>query len=201
MIVYIFHKTNKHLTDKAVESARQAGWTPTIIDNSPDFDYQSVGEARLSDKFYTFAAMHNWMIETVGSYFWMHNDVVAPPETFRALADKVEEIRSGERKVGAVFADYDRLCWFNGDAFKQAGYWDLALPQYYSDVDVYRRVGLAGYEMLELGLPLTHDHSNTIKDRRFADVHANTFDLYGEYYRRKWGALYPNEIYITPFNR
>lgn len=196
-MIYIFHKVNRELTERAFANAKECGFEPHIIDNSEGYDFQAWGATRLSPKTFTFAAMHNWMLGTVGSYYWMHNDVIAPQETYDKLRRSVD---SRTDDIGAVFADYDRLCWFNGEAFKKAGYWDLVLPQYYSDNDIYRRVRLAGYQIVELNLPLTHDYSNSLLDPKIQKVHSNTFDLYGEYYRRKWGALHPNEHYQTPFN-
>jgi GT2 family glycosyltransferase len=198
MIINIFHRVDPDMTNRAIQSVRDAGFVPKIIDNSDNFDFRSEGSTRLSPKYYSFAAMHNWMCDTLGQYFWMHNDVVAPKETFEALKEAVQRRKEN---TGIVFADYDRLCWFNCEAIRDAGWWDLKLPQYYSDNDIYRRVGLKGWEIVDLNLPLTHDASATLQDPQHRLLNNATFDLYGAYYARKWGGLPPYESYKTPFNQ
>jgi hypothetical protein len=198
MIVYIFHRVNPALTQRAYDSVKDAGYSPTIVDNSFEFDFQSLGAVRLSPRTHTFASMHNWLVDTIDSYFWMHNDVVAPKETFDAL---YEAYKNRSVTTGAIFANYDTLCWFNSQAIKDAGWWDLALPQYFSDNDMYRRLRLKMWEIQELGLPLTHDHSNTIKDPAHLVVNMNTFHLYEELYNRKWGGLAGSETFDRPYNK
>jgi hypothetical protein len=198
MIVYIFHKVNMEMTDRACKSVRDAGYTPTIVDNSFGYDYQSDGALRLSPRTHSFAAMHNWLVDTVDGYFWMHNDVVAPKETFDAL---FEAYKNRSATTGAIFADYDRLCWFNSQAIKDSGWWDLALPQYFSDIDIYRRLKLKMWEVKELGLPLKHDFSNTLSDPYHQILSFNTYHLYEELYKRKWGGLVGKETFDRPYNK
>jgi hypothetical protein len=47
----------------------------------------------------------------------------------------------------------------------EIGEWDTVLPQYFSDCDYYRRVQLAGFELIETGLPVIHvdKGSNTLR--------------------------------------
>lgn len=198
MIVYIFHKVNPAMTQRAYDNVKEAGYHPTIIDNSFEFDFQTLGAVRLSPRTHSFASMHNWLVDTLHGYFWMHNDVVAPKETFDALW---EAYKNRSHTTGAIFADYDRLCWFNSQAIKDAGWWDLALPQYFSDNDMYRRLRLKMWEIKELGLPLTHDVSNTLKDPYHAVINEQTFHLYEELYRRKWGGLAGKETFHSPYNK
>ena len=195
--IYVFHRNNVEMTEKAVSCARSAGLRPIILDNSDNFDFKFKAVAtHLSPHVYSFASMHNFLAKHAGSYFWMHNDVEAPKETFDAL---IEACMDKEPDTGIIFANYDRLCWVNGQAIADAGWWDLALPQYFSDNDIYRRVRLAGYKTIELNLPLTHHVSATLRDPSILIKNMNTFHLYEEYYRRKWGGLPDHETFNTPF--
>lgn len=197
MIVHIFHRVDVEMTRRAMQSVKDAGYVPSIIDNSDNYDFQLDGATRLSPHMYSFAAMHNWMCDTLGHYYWMHNDVEAPKETFDALR---EAVRTRKENTGIVFADYDRLCWFDTKAIKDAGWWDLRLPQYFSDNDIYRRVRLAGWEIQDLNLPLTHHASSTLKDPHHRMMNDQTFSLYATYYARKWGGIPDYETFQTPFN-
>jgi hypothetical protein len=57
------------------------------------------------------------------------------------------------------------------------------------------------WEIQELGLPLIHDHSNTIKDPAHLVVNMNTYHLYEELYNRKWGGLAGSETFDRPYNK
>ena len=199
MKVFIFHKVNPELTLRACRSVVDAGLTPVVIDNSLKNDLETYEwcEGWLSPKVYSLAALHNWVCELTVGYFWMHNDVTAPKETFDAL---IKAYKGRWGRTGAIFANYDRLCWFNSEAIMDAGGWDLALPQYFSDTDMYRRLRLKKWSTEELGLPLIHDHSNTIKDPEHHVLNENTFDLYGTLYMRKWGGLPFEETFLKPYN-
>lgn len=198
MIINIFHRVDTEMTQRAMKSVRDSGNVPKIIDNSDNFDFRHEGATRLSPVTYSFAAMHNWMADTLDGYYWMHNDVEAPKEVFDALQLAV---KTRSENTGIVFADYDRLCWFNSHAIRDAGFWDLKLPQYFSDNDIYRRVRLKGWDIVDLNLELTHHASSTLQDPYHNLINEATYDLYATYYFRKWGNLPPNESFLTPFNQ
>ncbi|HEV2494499.1 MAG TPA: glycosyltransferase family 2 protein [Terriglobia bacterium] len=134
---------------------------------------------------------------------YMHNDAEAGPGTAeRLLAIAGEALVSG-RRWGVAFTHYDTLASFNMTAVREVGRWDTNLPQYFADNDYYRRVRLAGYEIIETGLPVTHaaGGSNTINsDSHRLFLNGVTFPLHERYYAAKWGGLPGRETYARPFN-
>ncbi len=136
-------------------------------------------------------------------YFFMHNDAEAHAETAQRFLSLIEEAQKADRKWGVAFTHYDTFAALNMEAVNRIGPWDTNLPQYFSDNDYYRRMRLAGYEIIDTGLPVTH-HANasaTIKsDAKRGFLNSITFPLYREYYRRKWGAYPPDEHFTRPFD-
>ncbi|MDT7604174.1 MAG: hypothetical protein QOF61_2171, partial [Acidobacteriota bacterium] len=121
---------------------------------------------------------------------FMHNDAEASEGTPEKLLSVIAEAHAARRRWGAVFTHYDTFAAFNLEATRVVGEWDAALPQYFSDNDYYRRVRLAGYEIIDTGLPVMHHNgaSSTVKSepsRSF--LNGVTFPLYGSYYAAKWG--------------
>jgi hypothetical protein len=135
---------------------------------------------------------------------FMHTDAEAHPGTPEKLVKAIETALSANRHWGAFFTHYDTLAAFSMEAVNAVGPWDITLPQYFADNDYYRRLRLAGYEIIDTGLGVTHHcgASATIKsDRRRAVMNSATFNLYGEYYRRKWGGTPDKETFTKPFNQ
>lgn len=134
---------------------------------------------------------------------YMHNDAEAgagTPERFLAILEEAVAFRP---RWGVAFTHYDTLAAFNMAMVREIGPWDTILPQYFSDNDYYRRVTVAGWEVIETGLPVTHMEggSRTINSdahRRF--LNSVTFPLYERYYAVKWGGRPGRETYDRPFN-
>jgi hypothetical protein len=110
-------------------------------------------------------------------------------------------IREG-RKWGTLFSAYDALAAFNTEAFREVGGWDTLLEWYASDCDMYRRVKLAGYELVESNLPVKHEPSQTLNAdpeiKRRVDL---MFPFREYYYEQKWAGKPGRERFSTPFNR
>lgn len=135
---------------------------------------------------------------------FMHNDAEARPGVAKKLLDRLAAALAEGRNWGVAFTCYDTLAALNLRAVRKVGAWDSNLPQYFADNDYYRRLQLAGFEVIETGLPVLHhnDASSTIKsDAERAFLNAITFPLYEEYYRRKWGGTPGKETFIKSFNR
>jgi len=135
---------------------------------------------------------------------FMHNDAEAHPGTPEAFLAVLQELQVSGRKWGIALTNYDTLAAFNMEAVMNVGIWDTVLPQYFADIDYYRRMRLAGYEEVITDLGVTHHNnaSSTIKsdsDRMF--LHHITFPLYERYYETKWGGKIGEERFNTPFNR
>lgn len=135
---------------------------------------------------------------------FMHNDAEAHPGTPEAFLAVLQELQVSGRKWGMVQTNYDTLAAFSMKAVMNVGIWDTVLPQYFADIDYYRRMQLAGYEFVGTGLGVTHHNngSSTIKsdsDKMF--LHQITCPLYEHYYEAKWGGKIGAERFNTPFNR
>ena len=135
---------------------------------------------------------------------FMHNDAEAEPGTLESLLAVVDEAVRGGRRWGVAFTHYDTLAAISLTMVPDVGPWDTALPHYFADNDYYRRVRLAGYEILDTGLGVIHHNgaSSTIKSDpcRLAQHHV-TFPLYESYYTQKWGGRPGQEVYRRPFDR
>ncbi|OGX61199.1 MAG: hypothetical protein A2189_06380 [Paenibacillus sp. RIFOXYA1_FULL_44_5] len=134
---------------------------------------------------------------------FMHNDAIAHEGTPDRLLELIRSLQQEGRKWGAVFTHYDVLVAFNMKAVQEVGSWDTNLPQYFSDNDYYRRMRLAGYEMIESGLPVTHQNgSSTLHADPYRNmVNGILFPLHAQYYGKKWDGEPGSEQYSIPFNR
>jgi len=133
----------------------------------------------------------------------MHNDAEAAVGTPERLLAIVEEAVTSKQRWGVVFTHYDTLAAFSMEMVRVVGQWDTTLPQYFADEDYYLRVRLAGYELINTGLPMIHhtNGSSTLKsDPRRRCLNSVTFPLYERYYTDKWGGLPRSETYDWPFN-
>lgn len=134
---------------------------------------------------------------------YMHVDAEAHPGTPEAFLQHVQNLQQEGRRWGVAFTYYDTLAAYNLNAMQAVGSWDTVFANYYTDVDFYRRLRLAGYEQVETHLPVTHHGgSSTYKsDPALAFQVSVTLQLYDQYYRQKWGGPPGEEQYNTPFNR
>jgi predicted O-methyltransferase YrrM len=134
---------------------------------------------------------------------FMHNDAEAAPETPERLLALVAEAQAARRRWGAFFTNYDTLAALSLEAARAVGGWDMTLPQYFSDNDYYRRLRLAGYEIVETALAVTHHNgaSSTVKSEpRRAFLNGVTFPLYEGYYAAKWGGPPGGETFDWAFD-
>lgn len=134
---------------------------------------------------------------------FMHNDAEAAHETPERLLALVSEAQAARRRWGAFFTNYDTLAALSLEAARAVGGWDVTLPQYFSDNDYYRRLRLAGYEIVETGLAVTHHNgaSSTVKSEpRRAFSNGITFPLYEGYYAAKWGGSPGGESFDWAFD-
>jgi hypothetical protein len=199
------------LLEKAALSAVCDEVEINIIDNSdgPSIDIPGV------DFFYrrppvplTFSQSQNWMLNIAEGdsdydsfYLFMHSDAEAGEGTVKRLVEMARALSNGDTRWGCIFTAYDALAAFNTQAFREVGGWDTNLTWYAGDQDMYRRLRLAGYDLVESNLPVKHEPSQTIKSdpaiKRFVDIMVPYRDAY---YRAKWGNLPGKETLTTPFN-
>jgi hypothetical protein len=145
----------------------------------------------------------NWIYFGVASpfYCFMHSDACAGNYAVENLIEMAFNLTAKREKWGAIFTAYDAFAAFNTDAFLSIGGWDENLSWYASDCDVYYRLRLAGYSIIESNLPVAHYPSQTLKsDPNVAAEVNREFAFRESYYRSKWGNSPGNEVYTIPFN-
>jgi hypothetical protein len=189
------------LLAKAVESTRGSKLVDvTIIDNS---------DIVIADAYYppvslTFSQSQNWMRRIARKrgaefYFWIHSDAETSPEDLEKLANMA---RTETRNWGVIFTYYDTLCAYKTEAMEAIGGYDTNFRDYFSDNDVYRRLKLAGYELLESHIQTKHVGSQTLNsDPRMQFIHHNHhFPQARELYKLKWGGEPGKEKFTVPYN-
>ena len=131
----------------------------------------------------------------------LHSDAAVAPWTAQRLLEVVETAFAEHPRWGVAFTNYDTFAAFNLAMADEVGPWDTTLPHYFADTDYYRRVRLAGWELIHTGLPVAHNPSSTINlDARRHQLHRVTFPLYAQYYTAKWGGPPDSETFDRPFD-
>lgn len=134
---------------------------------------------------------------------YMHNDAEACAGTAEQFLLTLEQAHASRPRWGVAFTHYDTLAAVNMKMVAEVGAWDTTLPQYFADNDYYRRIRLAGWEVIDTGLPVIHVEggSRTINnDSQRILANSVTFPLYERYYAAKWGGPPGRESYERPFN-
>ena len=136
---------------------------------------------------------------------YMHNDAEAGCTTVDKLLGFAGERNKQDERWGVLFTNYDALAAFNVKMFAEVGPWDARIFPfpYYSDNDYYRRVKLAGWELIDTGLPCLHHGSHSLKiSPRYKFLNDVTFCVQRDLFVRKWG-FDPSEedkLWKVPFN-
>lgn len=149
---------------------------------------------------------HNWfraqaIMYGKPFYMVMHNDAEASEDVIEKLMEATVGVPD---RWGALFTNYDALAAYNTHATVDVGPWDWKLfPSYYSDNDYYRRLKLAGWLLVDVGLSVKHEGSHIINKVDKRAKYLNHMLLSGfarEAYIRKWGGPPEHETYTKPFN-
>lgn len=202
------------LLQQSLQSIKLFWLNTMIIDNSDHHDLRNI--PKISSKFPVFECpihlnysqimnLLQRLAEERGCdvVMFIHNDAEAHPGTPEKFLDTIESLQREKRRWGITFTNYDILVAFNMEAVRTVGRWDTNFPQYFSDIDYYRRLNLAGYEHILTNLPVTH-HVGSITINSDPGRKLNTtvtFPLYQRYYEMKWGGPPGQEKFTTPFNR
>jgi GT2 family glycosyltransferase len=207
--LYIPFLNRPDLLDLAVRSAYKSGVDATIINNSSDdntkgsCDWLTIIRPPVP---LTFAQSQNWMLRMAEDrqapfYLFCHSDAEAGEGTVQKLIELAQSLTNEGRKWGVIFTNYDALAAFNTEAFREVGGWDTELSWYHSDIDMYRRLELAGYELVKSNLPVKHKASQTLNSdqaiKRNVDL---MFPCRVAYYKAKWGGDAGSETYSVPFD-
>ena len=210
--LFVPYVNRPDLLERAVRSVQCRGVEVNIINNS---DGPSIGIPgvefiqRRPPVPLTFAQTQNWMLNIAEGdsdygefYLFCHSDAEAGEGTVQKLIELAQSLTNEGRKWGVIFTNYDALAVFNTAAFLEVGGWDTELCWYASDCDMYYRLKLAGYELIESGLPVNHTPSQTLNSdpeiKRRVDL---MFPFRVFYYRAKHGGDPGHETFLTPFGR
>lgn len=205
--LFIPYVNRMDLLEKAILSAHCKGVEINILDNS---DGPSLGGGivyRRPTVPLTFAQTQNWMLKIAEAdsdydsfYLFMHSDAEAVGDTVLRLVAMAKALTTQNRRWGAIFTAYDALAAFSTEAMTAIGGWDPLFPWYFADNITYRKLHLAGYELIESNLPVKHEPSQTLKsDPSLAFRNSLTFPFYADLYRKMWGGLPGSELFSQPF--
>jgi hypothetical protein len=214
-LIGIGHVNRVDLLVKAVNSIPSLWKNAVIIDNSPNMSLAEAAGLQNSVPIYappfpftltqTMNFLHRIAAElNCDSVLFMHNDAEAQagtPENFMAVLNHLQKY---DIRWGAIFTNHHTIVAYNMAAVRQVGPWDTVFPHYLADHDYHRRLKLAGYALVDSGLPVHHHNggSNTINsDVHLKEMNDLTFPLYEAYYHSKWGGKVGEEYYPLLFNQ
>jgi hypothetical protein len=206
------------LLAQAVESVRAIGNVHVWYSGCAKPDIKNAEVRQLPPLSYT--GVHNHILQYgINDHddvaFVMHADGLAKPGIARMLCQFVEAHLG--KKWGIVLTNWDVLCAFNLAAIKEVGFYDPMFFFYMSDLDMYRRLRIAGWEQIEVGSEgvAHHKESNAAVAPFKSDVGAssikadplfnhviqwrNNTGFDAAYYRFKWGGDPERETFSRPF--
>jgi hypothetical protein len=213
--LFIPYVNRPDLLDKAVRSTWHGGVETIVVDNSDG--EQLADSAVIIDTPpvpLTFAQTQNYMLKrAIGEenartsvwikhpfYLFMHSDAEAVGDTVQRLVAMANAFTVQKHKWGVIFTAYDALAAFSTEAMRSIGGWDPMLTWYLADCDCYRRLRLAGYELIESGLPVKHTPSQTLNSdptiKRTVELEV---PFRQAYYRAKWGGDNEHETFDVPW--
>ena len=210
--LFISYVNRYDLLTKAVCSAQCKSIEVNVLDNSdgPSLAFEGVDIVyRRPTVPLTFAQTQQWMWKIASGdadygpfYLWAHSDAECGEGTVEKMVELVNSLEKEGRKWATVFSNYDSFAALKVSAVEAVGGWDPILPQYFADNSMYRKFRLAGYEIIESGLPVKHEPSQTIKSDPYLNfINGITFPFYEHVYRLMWGGTPGSEQFDRPFNR
>jgi len=213
-IIGFFYRNNLELLRTAIQSIQPLWEHTIIIDNTPDHSLQNEHPFPAGVQIYvptaplSFTQSMNLLLEMgqqqgVDAVLFMHNDVVAHPGTANKFISALTTLKNSGTKWGLACGHLFLLFAINIEVVKTIGLWDTSWPDYFSDCDYVYRARLAGYDVIEASLPVTHHNggSNTIKsDSNLYSLTLQMWPAWEEYYLRKWGGPIGSEKYKAPFD-
>ncbi len=205
VLLGIPHVARRDLLDRAIASVSHLLASTLVVDNSNDELGRLSVEVASPPVPLSFAQSMNLLRRVARErhrdvLVVLHSDAAPAPGTPERLLEIVADAECSGRQWGVVFTNYDAFAAFSLRMMDRVGPFDTNLPHYFADNDYYRRVRLAGFELVDTGLPVLHDHSSTINsDRRRLFLNAVTFPLHERYYVAKWGGPPGEETFDAPF--
>ena len=204
--LFVPYLNRPDLLARAIASACHCPSTEVLVINNSTIDIDLLPKVLIPPVPLTFSQTQNWMLALADVwkhpvYLFMHSDAEAQGDTVMRLAAMANAFTIQKRKWGVIFTNSDALAAFNTEAFREVGGWDSMLSWYLSDCDMYRRLRLAGYELLESNLPVRHEPSQTINaDPAIKRNVEMEVPFRQAYYRAKWGGSNGHEVYTVPWD-
>lgn len=209
--IYTMYVRRKDLLIRALEGVGSFRNRTVVLDNSPDQDLvldDFPGEIiRPTAPLYCNQS-YNLILSLAQQrqqplFFIMHSDALASERVVGEMLAQAEVLNREGRRWGVLFTNYDVLCLCNTPLL-QGFRWDPYLPLYYTDVDFYQQLKVAGLELIETYLPVEHQEggSSTQHADPALQVFVQTnYPAWRHYYMEKWGGERGQERFTTPFNR
>lgn len=208
--IYTMYVNRKDVLIEALQSLGPYQENAVVLDNSPNQDL-TLDDFRgeiFTPSVPLYCNQSYNLIQRLAAqrrqdlFFIMHSDARASPEIIEALLQRAKELDQEQRRWGLLFTNYDVLCLMNAGALRDLN-WDRFLPLYYTDVDYYYQLKLAGLEMIETYLPVEHQNggSSTHSDPELKTYIETNYPAWRQYYILKWGGERGQERFSTPFNR
>ncbi len=208
--IYTMYVNRKDLLVQAIESVGAYAGKVVVLDNSRDQNLTLDGFqgeiVRPPSPLYCSDSYNLILARAVKrrqqAFFIMHSDALASEDVIRQMLARAEELSREGKRWGVMFSNYDVLCLQNTQMLKGFA-WDTNLPLYYTDVDFYYRLKLAGIDIVETRLPVTHQEggsASVVADAAICSFVNSNWSRWRDYYMRKWGGDRDHEHYTVPFN-
>ncbi|MDR5584018.1 glycosyltransferase family 2 protein [Paenibacillus larvae] len=208
-----FYRNSLDLLRLALNSIKPCWNHTVIIDNTSDLALRGEsfpqGVQILEPPVpLTFTQSMNYLIRVgeeceADAVIFMHNDVELHPGTIEAYLSALENLVHSDKNWGVLLANGFLLAAMRMEAVKKIGLWDTVWPDIFSDYDYCQRIHIAGYDIVDTYLPLTHHNggSNTIKkDPLLFSLTQVMGPLWLEIYKAKWGDMQVQEKYRIPYD-
>lgn len=210
-LICIPYVNRPDLLERAVHSVRELWPSLVVIDQSGEglvLDHCSWGREvagifRSPPGTMAFTQMMNWTqaeasARGVDYLVFMHNDAECLDDVALAAIASARQ----QPRAGVVFTHYDAFAVFRVEALRAVGPWDETFRWYFSDVDYYRRMQLAGWECHNFGgSKVIHHTSQTLHaDSQIRHEVAAHWKWHDDHYRHKWGGPQGGERFVIPYN-
>jgi hypothetical protein len=208
--IYTMYVNRKDLLINAINALGHYGEKVVILDNSPDqnLEIEHFNGEIIRPQVPLYCNQSYNLIQRMAeerrqeTFFVMHSDAKASPQVVEAMLNLANGLQREQCQWGVLFTNYDVFCLMNTETI--AGiHWDPYLPLYYTDVDYYYRLKLAGLELIETFLPVEHQEGGSTTVRADAALHTyvqTNFSAWRQYYMEKWGGELGQERFTVPFN-
>jgi len=171
--VYTMYVNRKDLLQNAITHLGRFQDQLVVLDNSLGQDLQLNGFSGeiISPIVPLFCAQsYNLILKLAqtrrqGVFFIMHSDAAASETVVEQALAMADAFTKANVRWGVLFTNYDVLCLHNTSVLKDFE-WDQYLPLYYTDVDFYRRLRLAGVALFETNLPVGHAGGGSQSERQ-----------------------------------